>query len=94
VKIRSDLIVREVNGETVILDLSTGHLHTLNATASFVWHQLDGTKTVQDIAHAASQVFDVDIGIAERDVATAIGGMRDQQLLQEEYGSKPKRGKG
>jgi len=55
---------------------------------------LDGTKTVQDIAHAASQVFDVDIGVAERDVATAIGGMRDQQLLQEEYGGKPERGKG
>jgi len=84
VKIRSDLIVREVNGETVILDLSAGHLHTLNATASFVWHQLDGRQTVQDIAQAVSRMFNVDIKVAEKDVTTVIARMGEQQLVQED----------
>ena len=81
---RADIIVREVNGETVILDRSTGLLHTLNATASFVWHQLDGRQTVQDIARAVSRMFDVDIGVAEKDVAAVIARMGEQQLLQED----------
>ena len=81
---RSDIIVREVNGETVILDLSTGLLHTLNATASFIWHRLDGRQTVQDIAQAVSQMFDVDIAVAEKDVAAVIARMGEQQLLQED----------
>ena len=81
---RSDIIVREVNGETVILDRSTGLLHTLNATASFVWHRLGGRQTVQDIAQALSRRFDVDIAVAEKDVAAVIARMREQQLLQED----------
>lgn len=81
---RLDLIVREVQGETVILDRSTDQLHTLNATASFIWSQLDGRKTVQDVALVVSRMFGVDVGVAERDVSTLIDSFRDQQLLQEE----------
>ena len=81
---RSDIIVREVNGETVILDRSTGLLHTLNATASFIWHRLDGRQTVQDIAQAVSRIFDVDIAVAEKDVTAVFARMGEQQLVQED----------
>jgi len=84
VRTRSDIIVREVNGETVVLDRSTGLLHTLNATASFVWHRLDGRQTVQDIARAVSHMFDVDIAVAEKDVAAVIARMGEHQLLEED----------
>ena len=81
-KPRKDLIVRYVEGETVILDRSVGHLHTLNATASFIWHQMDGNKTEHDIAREVSDTFNIEFGVAEKDVATVINDMRDLKLMQ------------
>jgi hypothetical protein len=82
-KTRNGLVVREVEGETVILDRSAGHLHTLNATASFIWHLMDANKTAKDIAREISQAFDIETGVAERDVATVIENLKDLQLVQE-----------
>jgi hypothetical protein len=82
-KLREGLVVREVDGETVILDRSAGHLHTLNATATFIWQQMDGRKTPEDIAHELSQAFDIETRVAERDVATLIEDLKDRQLVQQ-----------
>jgi len=80
--LRNGLVVREVEGETVVLDRLAGHLHTLNATASFVWRHMDTNKTAKDIAREISQAFDIETEVAERDVATVIESLKALQLVQ------------
>lgn len=50
-KARQEVIVSHPgSGETVLYDAKTNKAHCLNATATFVWQQCDGTRTVRDIA--------------------------------------------
>jgi len=81
-KLREGLVVREVDGETVILDRSAGHLHTLNATATFIWQQMEANKTAIDIARVISQAFDIETEVAERDVTTVIENLKDLKLVR------------
>src|SRR5688572_25028723 len=42
---RPDLVTRTIDGEVVILDQSAGTVHHLNATASHIWSECDGTRS-------------------------------------------------
>ena len=44
------LIVKEVDGETLVYDVTTDKAHCLNATAASVWKNSDGNKSVSEIA--------------------------------------------
>ncbi|MDX1696796.1 MAG: PqqD family protein [Thiohalobacterales bacterium] len=78
---RQDLTVREVEGETVVLDRNAGMVHTLNPTASFIWQLLDGNTSGDDIARQLAEQYDIDIRVAENDVRCAIKEMSDLKLI-------------
>ena len=48
------LIVKEVDGETLVYDLTTDKAHCLNETAARVWKNCDGRKNVSEISEALS----------------------------------------
>lgn len=50
----ASLIVKEVDGETLVYDLKTDKAHCLNDTAARVWKNCDGRKTVKEIAAVLS----------------------------------------
>jgi len=79
---QSDLSVRVVDGETVILDRQGGLIHQLNHTASIIWQQCNGTSTITDIVHQLSQEFDIDSEAARQDVLTILGQLRQLSLLK------------
>ncbi len=78
---RSDLTTRTVNGETVILDRDGQKVHRLNATASRVWEDCDGTKTPEDIAASLAAVFGMDSAVVLPDVREAIASLERLGLL-------------
>jgi hypothetical protein len=47
---RDNLIIKELDGETLVYDLERDKAHCLNDTASLVWKYCDGTNGVGDIA--------------------------------------------
>jgi hypothetical protein len=59
-KRRSDVLMREVDGEMVILDRKTGLIYQLNTTASRVWEWCDGSRTATELAEMVVRAFDVD----------------------------------
>jgi hypothetical protein len=48
------LIVKEVDGETLVYDLKTDKAHCLNQTAALVWKNCDGRNSVSEISEILS----------------------------------------
>jgi hypothetical protein len=46
----NEIVVLEVENETLVYDLRVSEAHCLNETAAFVWKNCDGSNTVTEIA--------------------------------------------
>lgn len=51
---QASLIIKEVDGETLIYDTEADKAHCLNSTAAQVWKNCDGKTSVQEIASQLS----------------------------------------
>lgn len=60
-KVRGDLTVVELDGEAVIYDEINGDLHRLNPTATLVFSFLDGSATLEDIAHDIADAYSMPV---------------------------------
>lgn len=79
---RTDVSVRVVEGETVVLDRQGGLIHQFNPTASEVWGWCDGSHTVLQIAGQLVGAYDVDMATAVRDVMAIVRQLHTLNLLQ------------
>jgi hypothetical protein len=71
----------ELDGESVLYDEMSGCLHQLDALAT-VWHRLDGTATLGDLAAELSRTFAADPGRVRRDLVTFVRQLGRQHLLE------------
>lgn len=56
-KRRLDLVTRTIDGETIIVDRSTGTVHHLNSTAGHIWTTWDDAHSPFDIATHVAAAF-------------------------------------
>jgi len=78
----SHVSVKEIDGQTLVLDRSHDKLHELNTTASYIWRCCDGKTTVAEIAAATAREFEADPGAVERDVADILGKLAAMHLIE------------
>src|SRR3990170_4831482 len=78
---RSDLSVRIMEGETVVLDRHRRLIHQLNKTASYIWERCDGKSTVAEIANELAEAFRIDVDGAERDTARVMRELESLGLI-------------
>jgi hypothetical protein len=84
VKLRDSAITwREVDGETIVLDLATSRYVGVNRTGSVLWTQLARGTTADDLADALVDEFEVAPELARDDVATFLGACRKHGWLEE-----------
>ncbi len=57
-----------VDGQAVIINLRRGAYVALNETGSFLWERLDGETSLEAIARALAEDYDVDIAVTRPDV--------------------------
>jgi hypothetical protein len=84
--LRTNLDVQSTNmeGETVLLDLSTGRYYTLNRVGSVIWAHCTGDKTISDIQAVLCARFDVASERALDDLVTLVSQLTQEGLLQQE----------
>jgi hypothetical protein len=87
---RADVLTRDVDGETVILDRRRERVHHLNGTASRIWHLCDGVRTPDEIAGLISAEFTDAPGSVADDVRRAIGELVHLGLLDAPEDSRPR----
>jgi hypothetical protein len=78
---REGLQVREVDGETVILDLENQRMHNLNVTAAFIFDGINGRRTEKEIWEELASSFDIPVEIAEQDTRAILLQFRELGLL-------------
>jgi hypothetical protein len=81
-------MVREVDGEIVILDTVSNRIHQLNATASAIWRACDPPASVGQIAAVLADLFDVGQHVATADAQAALEHFRALDLLRTEPGDQ------
>ena len=73
-----------MEGETVLLDLSTGRYYTLNQLGSVIWEHCTGHSTISDIHAVLCDRFDVAPERALDDLVTLVNELIQEGLLQQE----------
>lgn len=83
ITIRRDdsLMVREVDGELVVLDTSSNLVHQFNRTAALIWRLCAAASPPEAMADALVEAFDVERQTALRDVAETMAKLRSLNLL-------------
>lgn len=80
-RVRDDLVLAELDGELVVYDPVSDHLHHFNREASLVFALLDGTATVQQTALDLADVFGLPAVNLQAQVSAACEQFRDAHLL-------------
>jgi hypothetical protein len=73
-----------MDGETVLLDLSTGRYYTLNRLGSVIWDHCTGHHTIGDIHAVLCDRFDVAPERALDDLVILVNQLIQEGLLQQE----------
>jgi len=87
-KLRSDLVLRTIGSDHLIVDpsqdmvdLST--VYTLNSSAAWLWEQLKGKEfNIDGIVELLCENYDVDIDQAKSDAETLLQDFQKQGLLE------------
>jgi hypothetical protein len=70
---KDDVILAEVEGEGMIIDVEKSTSYFLNETALFIFKLLNEGKTIDDVKTALLREYDVDEADVENDIREFIG---------------------
>ena len=56
-------------------------VYTLNETGAFIWEQIDGKRSVEEIITALTNVYDIDKQNAESDVNSFVENMSKYLII-------------
>lgn len=74
-----NLVVQEINRETLVYDLKTNKVFCLNETSGLIWRLCDGTKSVAEISQLISK--QLESPVTEEFVWLALDKMKNENLL-------------
>lgn len=88
IPVRSDDIVsREIEGELIIVPIASGigdiedDLYSLNDTGRKIWDQIDGTRTLGDIAADLAQEYTAPVDEITRDVIGIVTELASRKIV-------------
>ena len=82
VRISEDAVFRELDGESVILNLATGVYFGLDDVGTRVWQLIEQHGQLLAVRDAMTREFDVDADLAARDLVDLVGQMVARGLLE------------
>jgi len=80
---RTDIVLQDVDGESLILDNNENLIHQLNDTATFIWQYCNGKNTVSDIVSLLVGHYNISEEDAVCDVTETIENFKGLNLFNE-----------
>jgi Coenzyme PQQ synthesis protein D (PqqD) len=81
ISISPQVVARELGGETVILDLSTGTYFGLDPVGARMWRLLEAGQSLAGVCDAMVEEFEVSRDELERDVLALARDLLDKKLI-------------
>ena len=82
IRIRTDVVFRELEGEMVLLNLATGVYFGLDAIGTRIWGLIDGQRSAADIVATLIAEYDIDTETCGADVGRFLETLRDNELVE------------
>jgi hypothetical protein len=82
-----DIVARDIEGELIIVPIVSGigdmedDIFTLNEAGRAIWSQLDGKKSLREVAKALKTEFEAQPGEIERDIAGLVGELVKRKMV-------------
>jgi hypothetical protein len=80
------VVTRKTGNEYVLVPVANNiadmnSVYTLNETGAFIWEQIDGKRTVNEIIIAVTSEYDIDKETVSKDVLDFIGNMNKYLII-------------
>jgi hypothetical protein len=80
------IVTRKTGNEYVLVPISNNiadmhSVYTLNETGAFIWEQIDGNRSVEEIISALTSEYDIDSKNGEKDVFEFIENMQKYLII-------------
>lgn len=79
--INKDVLMREVEGESVIMNLKNDRCFNLDEVGTRIWSVMTSTESIKDTVEILLSEFDVERKILENDVQVLISELQDCELI-------------
>jgi len=88
IKKKKDIVSREIAGETILVPLRGNltdlqRIWSLNPVAAYIYKNLDGQKSLEDIRNEILSIFDVQKEDADSDIQEFISELLRSDLVEE-----------
>ena len=80
-RLSPDVLYRDLEGQAVILDLSSGLYFGLNDVGTRIWTLMAEGRDISAIVQALAREFDADESTIERDVRDLVDVLRSRNLM-------------
>ncbi len=80
-KIIDDIVISEINNESVILNLKTGIYFQVNELGSYIVSQLNHYSTLESLNNKITKDFDVEPNKSKKDLLSFIKDLKSKGLL-------------
>jgi hypothetical protein len=81
------LVSRHIAGETIIVPIrgklaDLQRIYALDPVAEYIWEQLDGETSLQEVLERILETFDVEREQAKADLAAFVGELLEEGLVE------------
>lgn len=73
---------KRIEDSVVVLDDVEGELIRFNGVGDRIWEELDGRRSVSDLAKLLGAEFDAPAGVLEKDIASFLRRLADMELVE------------
>ncbi len=82
VRIKDDVVYRDIDGEMVLLNLATGVYFGLDEVGSRIWHLLGAHQSFKPVIDALQDEYDVTEAQCAQDLIGLVAQMMEQGLVE------------
>ena len=79
---RQQIAAKIVDGEAILIHITTGNYHSMDNVGGFLWGHLDEGRTLEECANLICENYDVEFARASDDVNRIVESLQAAGLIQ------------
>ena len=77
----SDMVIREIKGETILLNTDTGDYFNANETTADFLKLVDGKTKYENIVKKMSEIYEIDTAELQKDMKDLLSMLIDKKII-------------